>query len=256
VAKTIKTDNCSPFNSEAFRQFASYCGFEHRRITPRWPKANAQAEGFNKPLMKSIKSSHIEQTNWKQEMFRFLRQYRATPHVSTGYTPFRLMFQREPNTRLPEIQSKKTEIKIDEMVRQKDERAKSRSKEYSDTRNNASRQELGIGDKVLLENENQTKLTSKYLPEPFVIEKKKGNMVTATNETKTITRNMSQFKKVNSDLQPAQSYNWSHEDQNIDSPETSVTDNGITQNRTSPRPVRNRREPGYLKDYVRKVKII
>lgn len=107
VPKTIKTDNGSPVNSEAFRQLASYCGFEHRRITPRWPKANAQAEGFNKPLMKSIKSSHIEQTNWKQEMFRFLRQYRAPPHVSTGYTPFRLMFQREPNTRLPEIQRQK-----------------------------------------------------------------------------------------------------------------------------------------------------
>lgn len=44
------------------------------------------------------------------------------------------------------------------MVRQKDERAKSRSKEYSDTRNNASRQELGIGDKVLPENKNQQNL--------------------------------------------------------------------------------------------------
>ncbi|XP_060580376.1 uncharacterized protein K02A2.6-like [Ruditapes philippinarum] len=60
VPRTIKTDNGSQFNSDAFRKFVRYCGFNHRKITPRWPRANSQAESFNKPLMKSVKTSYLE----------------------------------------------------------------------------------------------------------------------------------------------------------------------------------------------------
>ncbi|KAK3108827.1 hypothetical protein FSP39_016677 [Pinctada imbricata] len=95
IPKVIKTDNGSPFNSYQFSQYAQNIGFHHRRITPRWPRANAQAESFNKPLMKNIKASEVEHRNWKQSMYQFLRQYRATPHSSTGITPFHLLFGRE-----------------------------------------------------------------------------------------------------------------------------------------------------------------
>ncbi|XP_033729841.1 uncharacterized protein K02A2.6-like [Pecten maximus] len=82
--KIVKSDNGSPFNSEQFRCYAGAMGFDHRRITPRWPRANAQAEAFNKPLMKVVRAATLENRNWKQEMYKFLRQYRATPHVTTG----------------------------------------------------------------------------------------------------------------------------------------------------------------------------
>lgn len=32
--KVIKSDKGSPFNANAFADYASHCGFEHRRITP------------------------------------------------------------------------------------------------------------------------------------------------------------------------------------------------------------------------------
>lgn len=60
VPAVIKTDNGSPFNSAAFANYAKYCGFTHRKITPRWPRANAQSESFNKPLMKCVKSAYVE----------------------------------------------------------------------------------------------------------------------------------------------------------------------------------------------------
>ena len=84
VPKIVKSDNRSPFQSYEFMKNAENMGFVHRRITPRWPRANAQAESFNKPLMKTIRSAHVNQLNWKQEMFKFLRQYRSTPHTPTG----------------------------------------------------------------------------------------------------------------------------------------------------------------------------
>ncbi|XP_052809099.1 uncharacterized protein K02A2.6-like [Mya arenaria] len=200
IVKTIKTDNGSSFNSDAFKQFATYCGFTHRRITPRWPKANSQAEAFNKPLMKIVRAAHVEGENWKQELLKFLRQYRATPHTVSGFTPYRLMFQREPNTKLPKVYENSSEPKVDEVVRQRDERSKSESKSYSDTRHNAVKYNINVGDKVLLENENKTKLSPKYIPSPYTVKGKKGAMITAENENHEVTRNSSRFKKVRSGL--------------------------------------------------------
>ena len=72
-------------------------------MTECWPRGNAQAEGSNKPLMKAIRSAVVEQRNWKQEMYQFLRQYRATPHTSTKFSPHRLLFGREHDTTLPHV---------------------------------------------------------------------------------------------------------------------------------------------------------
>ncbi|XP_060552186.1 uncharacterized protein K02A2.6-like [Ruditapes philippinarum] len=144
VPRTIKTDNGSPFNSDAFRKFVRYCGFNHRKMTPRWPRANSQAESFNK----SVKTSYLEAKNWRKEMFRFLRQYRSTPHTSTGYTPFRLLFQREPRTRLPDIGTSKPETKIDEQIRQNDARAKAKMKSNFEQKHNIREEELQPGDKI------------------------------------------------------------------------------------------------------------
>ena len=72
-AKVIKTDNDAPFNSLAFANYSKHIGFIHRKITPLWPRANAQAESFNKPLMKSIRTARLEGKNWRQEMHKFLR---------------------------------------------------------------------------------------------------------------------------------------------------------------------------------------
>ena len=102
VPVVIKTDNGSPFSSHQFNKYSKHMGFIHRKITPLWPRANAQAESFNKPLMKSVRCAKLEGKNWKEEIFKFLRQYRATPHTVTGYSPFRFLFQREAKTRLPD----------------------------------------------------------------------------------------------------------------------------------------------------------
>ena len=101
--EVIKSDNRSPFNSDAFGLFAKHGGFHHRRVTECWPRGNAQVEGFNKPLMKAIRSAMLEQKNWKQEMYQFLWQYRTTSHTSTTFSSHHLLFDREPVTKLPYV---------------------------------------------------------------------------------------------------------------------------------------------------------
>ena len=44
--KKVKTDNGTPFQSDAFARFSKEKGFVHRKVTPLWPEANRQVENF------------------------------------------------------------------------------------------------------------------------------------------------------------------------------------------------------------------
>ena len=92
IPEKLTTDNGPPFNSYEFRKFTEYLGVVHKRTTPLWPQANATAENFNRMLRKVVQSAKLENKNWKQETYRFLRNYRATPHISTGKSPAEIIF--------------------------------------------------------------------------------------------------------------------------------------------------------------------
>ena len=76
ILTQIKTDNGPPFQRHSFAQFAQYMGFHHRKITPAWPKANSESERF--ALNKTLRTAHLENKNWQQGLFLFLRT--TVPH--------------------------------------------------------------------------------------------------------------------------------------------------------------------------------
>ena len=86
--------------------------------------------------------------------------------------------------------------KKDAAVRLKDERAKSKMKQYADQRR-VKDTEIHIGDTVLLRQKKHTKFSTKFDPRPFQVTHKKGTMITAVRSGKYVTRNASLFKKVN-----------------------------------------------------------
>ena len=198
IPRVIKSDNGSPFQSHEFKTYAEHMGFIHRRITPRWPRANAQAESFNKPLMKAVRAATINGLNWRQELFKFLRIYRATPHVSTGRSPFELIFGRIPRTRLPAV-TKRVESPTDLQVRERDSHRKYQMKSYADRKNHANQKNIAVGDTVILKRESHdNKLSAKYKAEPKMVTNKKGTMITVDGK---VTRNVSQFKKIGPNVQ-------------------------------------------------------
>lgn len=69
---------------------------------PYWPKTNDEAERLVKTLEENIRVALIERENWKQELFRFLRQYRATSHSTTNVSPCEALNDRILKTLLPE----------------------------------------------------------------------------------------------------------------------------------------------------------
>lgn len=257
--RVIKSDNGSPFNSSAFNNYMQSCGIDHRRITPRWPKANAQAESFNKPMMKVIRAAHATNQSWKQQLNQFLRQYRATPHTATGYAPYSLLFSCEPRTKLPNARTNK--LANDESIRAKDEHSKFMAKSYADNKNQANHREINIGETVLVKQDfKQNKLSTTFQPKPYVVSAKMGNMLTATSKDgMKITRNKSRFKKVKGEVPDITNFSDAEiiEDE-VTGPRipTKPTSEAATQpeavTQAEPRrSTRIRREPDHLRDFVK-----
>ena len=151
IPSVVKTDNGPPFNSKdfdtEFKKLSSYLGFKHRKVTPEWPRANGEAERFMKSLNKAIKVGRLENKPMKQIVNEFLRVYRATPHCTTGVCPFELMFNRKPNTRLPQIEDHGTE---NSSVRERDESKKQKMKKDYDRKHKVSTHNFSVGQKVFL----------------------------------------------------------------------------------------------------------
>ena len=191
VPQTVRSDNGPPFNSEEFAKFSHYLGFTHRKITPRWPRANGEVERFMRTLKKVIRTATAECLSWKQELYRFLRNYRATPHATTGKAPATLLFAHPMRTRLPEVPR---EAK-DHDLRERDQQQKSRMKANAEQHMTMRSKPLKCGDKVLIKRDGHIgKQTTPYDFRPFVIIKTKGSMITARRGSQVITRNASFFK--------------------------------------------------------------
>jgi len=46
VPEVVKSDNGPSFNSKEFASFAHNLGFKHRKVTPKWARANGEVERF------------------------------------------------------------------------------------------------------------------------------------------------------------------------------------------------------------------
>ena len=102
IPVSISSGNGPPFNSQDLSDLSIYLGFCHERKTPLNLQANAEAEQFMRVLKKLYQISKLTGSNFKQEVYRFLRAYRATPHCTTKIAPADLMYPgRKFRPRLP-----------------------------------------------------------------------------------------------------------------------------------------------------------
>ncbi|XP_041471843.1 uncharacterized protein K02A2.6-like [Lytechinus variegatus] len=195
VPTVVRTDNGPPFNGAEFNQFANYLGFRHRKVTPRWPQANGEVERFMKTLKKVYRCAIAERKCWKQEIYKFLRNYRATPHSTTGVPPATLLFGRPLRTRLPEVPSHQHHNDLDASVRDRDRNKKQSMKSYADSRGKTQPSPIAVGDTVLVRRDGMVpKHQSPYLPQPYKVVRKRGSRITVRCANHYITRNCSRFK--------------------------------------------------------------
>jgi hypothetical protein len=190
----VQTDGGPPFNgtgSHTYYQYMKWAGVSSRRVAPEDPEANGLAENFMKNVKKVWHSAIVEKKSPRQEMYKFLRNYRSTPHTSTGKSPAEALFNRPIKTRLPQIMKETG----DADMRKKDGESKAKQKQYKDANKTVRPHDIKVGDAVLLK-QRQTKTASRYDPDPFRVTEVKGTQITATREHQVRIRDAQKFKKV------------------------------------------------------------
>ena len=196
----LKTDNAPNFTSAEFEEYLRDCGIRHHTSIPLWPQSNGEVERQNRTLLKYLKIVHSQGQNIQTELHKFLLAYRTTPHSTTGMAPAEMLFRRKIRTKLPEVQitgSVEDTSDFDfEAVQVRDGEMKEKGKQYIDKKRSAESSGIKSGDKVLVKQQQRSKLDLPFHPSIHTVIKRDGHeVVVRSEEGKIYRRDIAHVKK-------------------------------------------------------------
>ena len=102
VPKRIQTDQGPEFVNDIIARLTDRMGITHVTTTPYNPASNGAAEQFNKTLVAIIRAYCLEYNtmNWDRFLESALWAYRSQKHAATQFSPFELLYGRQPRTPL------------------------------------------------------------------------------------------------------------------------------------------------------------
>ncbi|KAF7695844.1 hypothetical protein HF521_005938, partial [Silurus meridionalis] len=93
----IHSDQGPDFESRLIKEMLTMLGVKKSRTSPYHPQGDPQPERFNRTLLNMLGTLNAQQkTKWSQHIAHLVHSYNSTPNETTGYTPYFLMFGREP----------------------------------------------------------------------------------------------------------------------------------------------------------------
>ncbi|KAG1972065.1 interleukin-1 receptor accessory protein-like 1-A [Pimephales promelas] len=99
IPERLHSDQGPDFESKTIKELCEIAGIRKVRTTPYHPRGNP-VERFNRTLLSMLGTlGNKDKTHWRDFVKPVVHAYNCTKHETTGFTPYELMFGRQP--RLP-----------------------------------------------------------------------------------------------------------------------------------------------------------
>ena len=95
LPKVLLTDQGSVFTSRLTKEMCKQFEIEKIQTSPYHPQSDGALERWHACLKGMLKRSGKDVKEWDRHLKYLLFAYRSTPHCTTGFSPFLLMFGRE-----------------------------------------------------------------------------------------------------------------------------------------------------------------
>lgn len=195
---SITADNGRQFCSLEFKRFCTEQGITLFNTIPYWPQQNGEVERQNRDILKRLKISQCEKSDWKEDLLKYLMMYNSTPHPSTGKSPSELFYGRQFRDKLPFLTD--LENSYDDLeIRDRDKEKKEKNKLIEDKKRKAVDRDLEIGEKVYVKNLiKENKLAPEFNPTPHTVVSAEGSDINIRNDEtgQEYRRNIVHLKKV------------------------------------------------------------
>ena len=98
IPKKLHADQGANFESRLIKELCSIMGCDKSRTTPYHPMGNGMTERYNRTLLGMLGTLEPHQkADWKTHVAPLVHAYNCTRHESTNFSPYSLMFGRDPN---------------------------------------------------------------------------------------------------------------------------------------------------------------
>ncbi|CAG2207646.1 unnamed protein product [Mytilus edulis] len=195
IPKRLHSDQGRNFEGVVIRELCRIYDIKKSRTTPYKPEGNAQTERFNRTMHDKLRTLMPEKKAKRPEYLPELTfMYNATPHSSTGYTPYFLMFGHEPRLPIDNLfHNHMTEIDTDldiylanhqkrmtEALKTANENIHKKASERQDIMNRGTDDKsIEIGSNILLKKhvQGRNKMQDNWHPTPYrVVHRFKDNV--------------------------------------------------------------------------------
>ena len=164
IPANILHDRGKEFVNKIFQELNRLCGIRNLRTTPYHPMSNGQCERMNGTILRMLKTlEESQKSRWKDHLNKVVHAYNCSKNSTTGFTPFYLLFARNPrlpiDTLLPSEDKEQRGFSVDwktamqdayRIVLQQSEQRKAADRKRRNAKNVSK--SIAPGDRVLLRN--------------------------------------------------------------------------------------------------------